>query len=396
MESIKQEKISEMLQLFYRAFQIPVSLYLHEKPLVSYVSIAFEPDPALLFLKNAFLSEYEDTPDIFYASHHAVLCGMVRIHGMPQYILVGPVSSIPPTPLQCSDLLAALDLPFSRKRELLYWLKKTPLFNHGRFISLLKFIDYLINGSVGIPADINEVEITEEHKDYALKHEGIFHNTQELERDVLKAVEDGRREDLLNLISQIPVSGASMGIIAENNVRILKNIFITSAALVSRAAIRGGMDYDYALTLSDSYIQDMEKLKSEEEIPPLMGMMMVDYCEHIARLNKPDGCSPLTVAVLDDVVRHLHGTLTVADIAKRLHRSSSYISHLFEQEMHMPLKQYILQQKIKEAKRLLLADYSISDIAMQLGFSSQSHFQTTFKMVSGMSPGAFRKLLNES
>ena len=38
-------------------------------------------------------------------------CGMVYIHETDYRILVGPISSIPPTPKQCPDILSDIDQP---------------------------------------------------------------------------------------------------------------------------------------------------------------------------------------------------------------------------------------------------------------------------------------------
>lgn len=52
--------------------------------------------------------------------------------------------------------------------------------------------------------------------------------------------------------------------------------------------------------------------------------------------------------------------------------------------------QYIQQQKIEEAKRLLQTPGSGS-IWLQLGYCDQSHFDRAFKKAVGMTPGAFRQ-----
>lgn len=386
------EKYSELLQRFYHSFHIPVSLYLLDEQLLSYAAVAISPDPAALYLKNAFAADNAGSEKSFYTNHHGIYCGMVSIHETNYRILVGPVSSIPPTPKQCSDILSDIDLPFSRKRDLLYALKKTPLFDSGRFLSLLKFLDFIVNGSTEAPVDADEQNDFEPFEKHDNDLYNVQHNSFEIETKILYVIENGRTTDLLDLLRQVPSSNAALGAIAPDSARILKNTFISSAALVSRTAIRAGLDYEFALTLSDSYISKVEGLKNELEILPLLGRMMQDFCIHVAELNKPKDCSPLTVAILDDVGRHLYETLTVADISTRLHKSPSYISRTFEKDMCLPLKQYILRQKIKEAQWLLISkDHSISDISMQLGFSSQPHFQTAFKKIAGISPNTYRQ-----
>lgn len=57
----------------------------------------------------------------------------------------------------------------------------------------------------------------------------------------------------------------------------------------------------------------------------------------------------------------------------------SYLSTKFKKETGMIISDYIMKEKIEEAKRLLrYTDKSATAIAAYLGFSSQSHFLTRF------------------
>ena len=51
------------------------------------------------------------------------------------------------------------------------------------------------------------------------------------------------------------------GILSNDQLRQLKNIFIVSTTLASRAAIRGGLAEEDAFSLSDAYIQKCELLR---------------------------------------------------------------------------------------------------------------------------------------
>lgn len=58
----------------------------------------------------------------------------------------------------------------------------------------------------------------------------------------------------------------------------------------------------------------------------------------------------------------------------------------------MTLTRYILQEKMFEAQRMLeFTDESLLDIANLFSFSSQSHFQSAFKKITGETPMAYRK-----
>lgn len=80
------------------------------------------------------------------------------------------------------------------------------------------------------------------------------------------------------------------------------------------------------------------------------------------------------------------------DVADRFNISYSYFSRSFKQIMNMSFKEYINYLKINEAQRLLLTTgKSISDISMELGFSSSSHFINVFKKYKNCSPKQYKK-----
>ncbi|MEL6325211.1 MAG: helix-turn-helix transcriptional regulator, partial [Pseudomonadota bacterium] len=55
--------------------------------------------------------------------------------------------------------------------------------------------------------------------------------------------------------------------------------------------------------------------------------------------------------------------------------------------------QYVMRERLEEAKRLLRdTEWSLVDIAVATGFSSQSHFATTFKKSVKLTPLQYRRL----
>ena len=82
---------------------------------------------------------------------------------------------------------------------------------------------------------------------------------------------------------------------------------------------------------------------------------------------------------------------TLADITAEVGGSPVYLTQLFQQLEGVPLYRYQLQLRLARALALL-ADYDdLSLLALDLGFSSHSHFSTSFKRAFGQSPSAFRR-----
>jgi AraC-like DNA-binding protein len=63
----------------------------------------------------------------------------------------------------------------------------------------------------------------------------------------------------------------------------------------------------------------------------------------------------------------------------------------FRADVGMSIKQYQIQERIKEAKRLLRnTGLSVTDVAFELHYASSQKFAAQFKAVTGMTPGEYR------
>jgi AraC family transcriptional regulator len=63
----------------------------------------------------------------------------------------------------------------------------------------------------------------------------------------------------------------------------------------------------------------------------------------------------------------------------------------FKQSMGVSPNQYMLERRVERAKALLArTELPIADIALRVGFSSQSHFATTFRRLAGATPRVYR------
>ena len=182
------------------------------------------------------------------------------------------------------------------------------------------------------------------------------------------------------------------GVLAKEQLRQMKNTFIVTTTLTSRAAIRGGMDVDDAFGLSDSYIQQCELLNSPEAVTNLQYRMILDYTQRVQRLRLGKRPSKLTVDVANYIQHHISDTITAEKIADALFLSRPYLSRRFKAETGETLTDFILKEKTEEAKRLLrYSDKPLAAISSYLGFSSPSHFSRVFRKYVSLNPGEYRQ-----
>lgn len=75
---------------------------------------------------------------------------------------------------------------------------------------------------------------------------------------------------------------------------------------------------------------------------------------------------------------------TIANLAKEVCLSPSRLSHLFSEQIGVPLKSYIQFHQLEKAFTALLNGESVTNAAMLAGFNSPSHFAATVKKWMGM------------
>ena len=215
------------------------------------------------------------------------------------------------------------------------------------------------------------------------------HNTLAIENVLMDIVSRGDTAALKSWLMQ--ASAVQSGTIAKDQLRQFRNIFIVTATLASRAAIRGGMREDDAFTLSDAYIQRVELMTSHEKILNLQFHMLLEYTEQVEQLHRGKHTTKLSLDVANYVRHHLSEPISVDAMAEELYLSRPYLSAKFKQETGQTLTDYILREKTEEAKRLLrYSDKSASAIASYLGFSSHGHFIKVFKKYAGLTPQEYR------
>lgn len=222
------------------------------------------------------------------------------------------------------------------------------------------------------------------------------HNPYDQEVREISSIRNGDVKQLKESISEDYVG--TVGTLARTQLRSFQNLAIVIITLASRAAIEGGVLPEVAYSLSDSYIQKVEQLHIPEAAIQLARQAEYQYTEMVyeARHMKT---SPSSVSQSDYLISrskdfiflHLHEKISTSQIAKALFVNPNYLSGLFRRKEGITISEYILNEKIRLVKNMLIySPYSYSTIASYLGFSSQSHLSRQFKKKTGMTLQQYR------
>jgi len=104
--------------------------------------------------------------------------------------------------------------------------------------------------------------------------------------------------------------------------------------------------------------------------------------------------SPMQVRRVREYVRaNPTCNIRLAELADLASLSPHYFSMLFKHSLGVSPHHYVLRECIYEAQKHLAGDrISISQVALSLGFSDQSHFSQTFRKMTGTTPKRYQSI----
>jgi len=82
--------------------------------------------------------------------------------------------------------------------------------------------------------------------------------------------------------------------------------------------------------------------------------------------------------------------ISIKTLANLVHLSPFYLTRLFQKSVGLPPHAYQIQKRLFKAKRLITLGIKLSDVALDCGFSDQSHLNRHFKKSYFVTPGAFQ------
>lgn len=114
----------------------------------------------------------------------------------------------------------------------------------------------------------------------------------------------------------------------------------------------------------------------------------------IARMdNLKNGLSKVRMRRLVEYIdANIGGLISLTELAGVAGLSPFHFNRSFKNSFGMTPVQFMLHKRISQARRLIASGESLANVAHECSFASQSHLNTMFKRVVGMTPGEYQKL----
>ena len=184
---------------------------------------------------------------------------------------------------------------------------------------------------------------------------------------------------LLTDINMPQMNGLELAKLVRDQVPTCHIVFLT-----------GYDDFDYARTAiklgADDYLL---KPFSKDDVEEMLAKVQTKLDKERKKAQIQNLVDQGQRSELEEAIheRLADSELSLKSLASQLGFSPSYLSVLIKKELGLPFQDYLIQERMKKAKLLLLTtDLKIYEIAEKVGFEDMNYFSQRFKQVIGLTP----------
>lgn len=115
------------------------------------------------------------------------------------------------------------------------------------------------------------------------------------------------------------------------------------------------------------------------------------HCKAIEQVRDRGGLSRLKLKLIDERLAEIGAAPSLHELAALCKLSVRQLTRGFRISRGCSIGEYLTQNRLEHAKRLLEANASVKEVALSLGFASPANFSTTFRRATGETPSQFRE-----
>lgn len=210
----------------------------------------------------------------------------------------------------------------------------------------------------------------------------------QVEQRWVSALKEGHKIEMDSLDAM-----SRAGEMAKSSKKQMEYNTVVAITIAARAAIEGGVPPMRALRLADVYLQKLEQCTDELRMRSINNNAVDAFLLAVQEAKKEGKDEPFYIRTCKDYIsRHRTGHICLEKMAEELKINYSYLSRKFKEMEGMTIQQYVIREKVRAAANMIrFSDLSLTEIALYLDFSSQSHMGSCFKKEYGMTPNEYRK-----
>ena len=158
------------------------------------------------------------------------------------------------------------------------------------------------------------------------------------------------------------------------------------------------------IVIKDIYLLNLifnMHLKLEDAASPLiereslfvwaLSQLIIRHSDSKAPVKSPKSEPYFIKKIKEYIEENFSDNITLNNLSELVNISPFHLLRLFKKDVGVPPHIYLIHKRIEVAKKILLKNPSIADVAYLTGFTDQSHLTKRFKRMVGITPGQFIK-----
>jgi AraC-like DNA-binding protein len=317
---------------FHRATRIPVRVCAGSAIERAFSAMPFEPDLALGLIPGALASEAASG---FSLTDEQLFCGYVKIEATGAILLAGPISAFRHTRAAAARICRRNGLSSARADSMFEYIRRLPLLTLEQSLHCLSLLDCLANGKAGRePARMAAMPALARRGPPAgfapLRTSFLEHRSPRVEEALLSFVEHGMPDAVEAALDSIEMQPIGVPEITEDAVRSHKDIAMFALGIVSRTALRGGLDYDACNELCGYFLSEFERHGEYREITNGIKRMMLAFADRVRLAKGIPGGSPTVAKIRRIIFSRVHEKISPSIIVRLGFSSQNYMATVFK------------------------------------------------------------------
>ena len=217
---------------------------------------------------------------------------------------------------------------------------------------------------------------------YHLEEPSLLHAIQQGERNQARAIINRL---LLHIYNHKPA-----------NLNFLKSFALELVVMMSRTAVDAGADPTRIMAMNSSHFSTLTAIDDEEELSPWMTDTLEKLMDEIHAQRRKRRQIHLSRAI-GYIEKHLAENIRKDEVARHGGFSPGHFSHLVREETGQTFRELVARYRVRHACHLLARTRrSLSEVALDCGFTDQSYFTKIFRKISGQNPLHYRNSLGRA
>lgn len=399
------QRVELLQELFHCGMNLPLWTYHRSGMLISPSPYFAESVSSLFAMEGSFEAALnsgleQDYPLLLTNSLNLMWIAAFEKHSgqLEKIHVIGPayVDTMPINQLEA--VLPKMQLNANHRIEFMKKLQALPVIPISNFMQCGIMLHYCATGEKMGVHQFNYMTLSDrENSTGSLSEKEQIpvdrHGTYYLEATLTRMVEEGNL-NYMDVLDPMILTGKVGQLSVGDPIRHMKNMLLSEVIIVSRAAIRGGLDPELSYSVSDEYIRRIESCHSLAELGNIPKLLLSDYIGRVHMLRSSQYGSAFVLDCVQYISAHIMEPMTIESIAKDFGYTPYYLSRKFKKEHGTDLRIYIRDARL-EASKDLLRDKSLSvqEIGELLHFCSHSYFAKHFREKYSVTPSEYRTMM---